>query len=158
MTRLERKQAELEKLYRLRAAAMCRNDFMWMELNSAKISEIEAEIEEMRRYEPRRLSELMADFTPEEKNAIFKALLRTSLVADLLVDTAFRAREALRKKGLSDSTYSGKVKEIEKLAQDLASIPIGAGDILSEFILDNESFIERGIELADERLADILKL
>lgn len=158
MTRLERKQAELEKLYRCRAAAMCRNDFMWMEMNSAKIAKVEAEIEEMKQYEPRRLAELMVDFTPEEKNVIFKALLRTSLVADLLVDAAFRAREALRKSGLADSTYSGKVREIEKLAQELASIPIGVGDVLSDFILDNDGFIERGIELADERLADILKL
>ena len=44
MTRLERKEAELNKLYEYRAAALRSNDVMWMSKNRQKIDALEKRV------------------------------------------------------------------------------------------------------------------
>lgn len=51
MTRLEQKEAELEKLYQYRAAALRKNDLVWLSLNGQRIDALEKEIIELRKNE-----------------------------------------------------------------------------------------------------------
>lgn len=44
MTRLERKQEQLNKLYQYRAAALRNNDIMWLQMNQKRIDDLEKEI------------------------------------------------------------------------------------------------------------------
>lgn len=49
MTRLERKESELNKLYEYRAAASRNNDVMWLLKTNKRIDTLEKEIIEMRK-------------------------------------------------------------------------------------------------------------
>ena len=61
MTRLERKEAELKRLYGYKRHFMEQNDILSMHRTQEKINQIEKEVEEIRRYEPQRLGDLLAD-------------------------------------------------------------------------------------------------
>lgn len=159
MTRLERKKAELDKLYQYRAAAMRNNDLTWMHRNQEKITELEKEIIEMKKYEPIRLSEALAEKGEGVKNEIYKALLRVSVLADVVNNACFECREKLNKHGLQDFSFRKDVSELCRLSQKIASIVlIPNSPLLEDFIVDDDTVVDGCTELADKYLHDKLNL
>lgn len=159
MTRLERKQEELKKLYEYKRAAIAHNDLYWLSRNKEKIDRLEKEIEEMRQYEPRTLREVLADRDECVKNNIYKSLLRISLLADATNEAAELCRETLKKAGLYDFTFREKVKEMCKLSLEIASIPLGArGGLMEDMLVNNDKFVDMCIKHADAHLKRTLKL
>lgn len=159
MTRLERKEAELDKLYQYRAAAMKRNDIMWLQVNQKRISALEAEIAEMRKYEPKRLSELLVDRDESVKNEIYKSLLRISLLADVVNEAAERCRSVLKQYGLNDFHFRHKVVELSKISQEVAGIVIiPESGILLDFIVNDDEVVDKCVDIADKYLNDKLKI
>lgn len=159
MTRLERKEAELNKLYEYRAYALKQNNIVWLQLNQDKIDALEKEIIEMRKYEPRKLSEVLADRDESIKNNIYKSLLRISLLADAVNAATFQCREILKTYGLNDFSFRQKIDEMMKLSQNIASVPLACKSMLMEdFIVDNDKFVDMCIKHADAHLKRKLKL
>lgn len=159
MTRLERKQAELEKLYGYRAAAMKKNDLFWLSINQKKIEETEREIIELKKYEPMKLSEALADKGCAAKNEVYKALLRISLLSDVVNNACVECRSVLRKYGLDDFTFRRDVAEMVKLSQKIASIVLlPQNTILEDFIVDNDKVVDGCTAIADDYLNEKLKL
>lgn len=158
MTRLERKQAELDKLYRYKAAAVRNNDLMWFHLNQDKIAALEAEVAELRKYEPQKLRHVLADREECVKHDIYKALLRVSLVADVVYEASFEAKSILSRYGIIDFHFAKKVDEIVSLSKEVAGIPIAGGEIMESFIVDNEKFVGMCMKHADAYIKRRLKL
>ena len=159
MTRLERKQSELDKLYLYRAAALRNNDIMWLQMNQRRIDELEKELIEMRKYEPMRLSEVLSGSSEQVKNDVYKSLLRISVLADVVNEACVRCREKLGEFGLSDFTLRTEVGEMDKLSQKIASFVLAPRQkILEDFIVDDDDVVNGCIILADRYLNDKLKL
>lgn len=159
MTRLERKEAELKRLYGYKRHFMEQNDILSMHRTQEKINQIEKEVEEIKRYEPQRLGDLLADRDESVKNGIYKALLRISLLADVVNEAAEEARSILRKLGIDDFAFRQKVTELCKLSQEIACVPlIQKGSLLEDFIVDNEKFVNMCMKHADAHIKRKLKL
>lgn len=159
MTRIERLENELDRLYGQRAAAARQNNLHWMEMAQKKISELEKELIEARQYAPRKLSEFLSDKGEDTRNRVFKALLKISLAADFLNDCAEEAKDVLGELGLKEHTLTGDVESVCALSQKLASFVINLGArSLTEMMTDNSDFICKCSEAADEHLKETLKL
>lgn len=159
MTREERIEAELEKLYEYRRQATLKNDFVWILRNDAKIKEKEAELAECKKYRPVRLSEILRDKGEETKDKVYKALLKISLAADFVNDCAEEAKSVMKEIGLEDFTLRAEAAELCKLSQKIASfVIIPKQDLLTDMICDNSEFIETCHEAADKHLSEKLKL
>lgn len=159
MTRLERKEAELNKLYEYRAAALRNNDIMWLQRNQAKIEALEKEVIECRKYAPQRLSDVLKDKPQSLKNDIYKALLRISVLADVVNEACCQCRDLLKTLDLNDFTLRAEVAEMDKLSQKIASfVLVPKQQILEDFIVDNDAVVKGCIILADRYLNEKLKL
>ena len=159
MTRLERKQEQLNKLYQYRAAAMQNNDIMWLQMNQRRIDELEKEIAEMRKYEPKKLSDFLKDKPEDVKNDLYKALLRISLMADAVNEASFICKKKLKDLGIKDFTLRKEVDELTELSRKIASFVIIPNQkVLEDFIVDNDTFVDMCMEHADAHLKRKLKL
>lgn len=159
MTRLERKQAELDRMYECKAAAQRRSDMLWLLMNKEKIDALEAEIAEMRKYEPQRLGDLIADRDESVKNDIYKSLLRISLLSDAVNESVFICREILQKYGIDDFTFRQKVEKLNRLSHEIANIPLMAkGKLMEDMMVNNSTFVRMCIKHADAHLKRTLKL
>ena len=88
MTKLERLQAERDKMIKWRYEAMKNNDLMNLYRIQDKISKKEKEIEEAKKYAPMRLLDILNGKGEDVKNRVYKALLKISLAADFVNDCA----------------------------------------------------------------------
>lgn len=159
MTRLERKEAELQKLYEYRATAMRNNDIMWLNMNHRKIDALEKEIIEMRKYEPMKLSEVLKDQPESMKNDIYKALLRISVLADVVNEACMMCKGKMKQLGLDDFSLRAEVADMDRLSQKIASFVLAPRQqILEDFIVDNAAMVNGCIILADKYINDKLKL
>lgn len=159
MTRLERKQAELKKLNEYKQAAILRNDLMWLTRNQKKIQELENEIAEIKRYEPMLLSEVLTEYGVEAKNEMYKALIRITLVADVLTEAMEDCKDVLKKYGLQDFTFRNDVAEIEKLSKKIAEIALTNGNsVMEDFLCSNAEVIDACYSIADAYIDKKLKL
>lgn len=159
MTKVERLEKELEKLYAYRRAAMVRNDMFWLSVNRKKIDEKEKELIEAKRYRPQRLSEALTAQGEEVKQAVYKALLKISLAADFANDCAEDAKAMLAKLDLDDFSMRSEVEEMRRLSQKIASFVIIPNQtVLTDMITDNTDFIDKCHEAADKHLNEKLKL
>lgn len=159
MTRLERKEAELKKLIEYRRIALERNDIMWLHRNHHKISEIENEVEEMKRHQSATVFSVLSDKDEMVKNGVYKALLRISLMADACNEACESAFSLLKQYGITDFSFRSKVKELCKLSQDIASVTIRTQNkTMEDFIVDNDTFVDMCMKHADAHLKRKLKL
>lgn len=159
MTRLERKQEELDKLYGYRAAALRNNDIMWLQNNQRRIDALEKEIIEIRNHKPLMLKDIL-DKEPEHvKNDIYKKFLKISIFADVVNNACFEVREALVRLGIEDFSLRAEVEEMNKLSQKVASFVLLPGNrCLEDFIVENDEVVRGCNILADRYLNDKLKL
>lgn len=159
MTRLERKQAELDKLYEYRAAAMRKNDFMWMQRNQAKIDALEKEIIEMRRNEHQTVFSVLSDKDECVKNGVYKALLTISLMADATNEACENASELMAKYGITSFGFKNKVKELKRLSQEIASVTLAnPSKLMEDFIVNDDTFVDMCMKHANAHLKRKLKL
>ena len=138
MTRLERKEAELEKLYQYRQLAMQNNDFMWMQRNQEKIISLEKEIEELRNNESATVFSVLSDKDKMVKAGVYKALLRISLLADATNEACEIAKSLLKEHGITDFAFRHKVDEMCKLSSEIAAVTLRSkNESMADFIVDN---------------------
>lgn len=154
MTRLERRQADLDKLYEYRDAALKANDLYWLHKNQAKIVELEKEVRELKLYgtkETRYLRDVLDKFSEEDKNTIYKDLLRINLLCDVVNEVAEMAKSDMRKVGILDFSFSKKIEDMCKLSQEIASILILPNNqILDDFIINDSECVDRCVEIANK--------
>lgn len=159
MTYIERKKAELDKLYEYRAAAMRKNDLVWLSRNQQKIEEIEREIIEATRREPMKLSDVLKGHAPEVKNEVYKSLLRISVLADVVNNACEECKTVLGKFGLNDFSFRQDVDDMCKVSQKIASVVlIPNNEILEDFIVDNDEVVDGCTAIADKYLNNKLCL
>lgn len=158
MTRLERLQAERDKLIMWRNEAMKNNDFLNMTRANEKIAAKEKEIEEAKKYAPMRLKDILDNKGEDVKNRVYKALIKISLAADFVNDCAFEAKTLLKELDVNDFTLRAEVEEMCKQSQKIASFVIIGQKFLTDMIVDNDTYIEQCHRHADAHLKRTLKL
>lgn len=159
MTRLERKEVELQKLYEYRRIALGRNDLMWLQRNQAKIDALEKEIEECKSFESKRLSDALSEEDNDSKMEIFKLLLRVHLLADATYAATCEVRDAMKAKGIEDFKFRQKVKDLSDLAMSVSAIAFSSNNqLIEDVIVDDDKFVELCIKHADAHLKRKLKL
>lgn len=159
MTRLERKQAELDKLYEYRKTAMESNDFYWMQKSDEKIAALKQEIAQMKKEAAETVFDILSDKDESAKNEVYKALLRISLMADACNEACVVTRQLLSKYGVTDFSFRQKVDDLCKLSQDIASITIQCNNqTMEDFIVDNDTFVDMCMKHADAHIKRKLKI
>ena len=159
MTRLERLQAERDKMIKWRYEAMKNNDLMNLYRIQDKISKKEKEIEEAKKYAPMRLLDILNGKGEDVKNRVYKALLKISLAADYVNDCVVEAKEVMKELGLNDFTLRADAEELCKLSQKIASfVIIPKQQVLTDMMVENEKFISRCHQAADTHLKRTLNL
>lgn len=159
MTRIERKEAELERLYKYRQAAMDKNDFVWMAKSQEKIAELEKEIAEMRKNESATVFSVLSDKDEMVKDGVYKALLRISLMADATNEACEFAKSLLKEHGIVDFSFRHKIDELCKLSAEIAAVTLRSKSrTLEDFIVDNGTFVDMCMKHADAHLKRKLKL
>lgn len=159
MTRLERKQTELQKLYEYRQAALKRNDLMWLTMNQNKIEALEKEIAEIKKYGAVLLRDALKAHGEDVKNLVYKHLLKITLAADYLNECTEQTKTALKKLGIDDFSLRYDVESLCKGSHKLADLVILPNqDLLTDMIVDNAEFIDTCDAAADKHLKDKLNL
>lgn len=159
MTRLERKEAELDKLYEYRALAMRKNDILWLHRNQSKIDELEKEIIEMRKHQSATVFSVLKDKDEMVKNEVYKSLLRISLMADVCNEACEIAKERLADIGITAFSFQEKVNELCRLSQEIASVTIKSkNELMIDFLTENKDFVDKCMANADEYLKSKLGL
>lgn len=159
MTRLERLQAERDRLIKWRNEAMKNNDFVNMSRANDKIAAKEKEIGAAKKYAPMRLLDILNDKGEDAKNRIYKALIKISLAADFVNDCAEDAKSALKELGINDFTLRADAAELCELSQKIASFVIFPGQrVLTDMMVNNDTYIEQCHRHADAHLKRTLKL
>lgn len=159
MTRVERLERELEKLYSYRQASMRRNDLFWLSENNGKIQEKERELIEARRYQPMKLATVLDDKGQDVKNSVYKALLKISLAADFANECSEDVKSLLSKFDLNDFSLRSDIEELCRLSQKIASfVMVPNQNVLTDMMCDNTEFIDACHSAADKHLNDKLKL
>ena len=152
MTKLERLQAERDKLIMWRNEAMKNNNLMNMYKIQEKIDKKDKEIEEAKKYAPMKLLDIL-------KNKVYKALLKISLAADYVNDCVVEAKEVMKELGLNDFTLRADAEELCKLSQKIASfVIIPKQQVLTDMMVENEKFISRCHQAVDTHLKRTLNL
>lgn len=159
MTKLERLQAERDKLIMWRNEAMKNNNLMNMYKIQEKINKKDEEIEEAKKYAPRKLLDILNGKGENVKNRVYKALLKISLAADFVNDCAVETKEVMKELGLNDFTLRADAEELCKLSQKIASfVIIPKQQVLTDMMVENEKFISRCHQAANTHLKRTLNL
>lgn len=159
MTRLERLQAERDRLIMWRNEAMKNNNFMNMTRANEKIAVKEKEIEEAKKYVPMRLLDILNGKGEDVKNRVYKALIKISLAADFVNDCAEEAKSVLKEIGINDFTLRADAEDLCKQSQKIASFVIFPGQrVLMDMMVNNDTYIEQCHRHADAHLKRTLKL
>lgn len=171
MTRLERKESELDKLYEYRAAALKSNDLMWLSQNRDKIDALEKEVIALRSESRRRLeehkktvvlslTECLEQKSPELKAEFYVAIFRISMLADA-VNEACEVVNTLMESEFGAVNFSLKkeVKQLVNLSRQIASYVCRTGaPSLQDCIVDNEKFVDNCMKLATKHITSKLKI
>lgn len=159
MTRLERKEAELERMYEYRAAARRRNARLWLMQNEPKICALEKEVIECRRNQHQTVRAFLEDKDECVKNGVYKALLTISLMADACNEACENARELLSKHGVTEFSFQEKVKELCRLSREIAGVTISRPNrVMEDFIVDDGTFVDMCMKHANAHIKRKLKL
>lgn len=160
MTRLERKEAELEKLYEYRTAARKQNNLYWLQKNQPKIEALEREIIEMRRHRTESLHDAFADKDEDVKNRFYVALIRISMLSDAVYEACEEARDLMKKElNAVDFSLRSEVDELATLSRRMASFVCGTGSrLLEDCIVDDGKFVDCCMKLATKHITSKLKI
>lgn len=159
MTRIERLQAELSKLYEYRRSAMEKGNLYWAEINDAKIKEKEAQLAEAKSYEKVTLNKALSEHSEEMKNKVYKLMLKASLAADFLNDCAGEVEDAMKELGIVDFSFKKELELISKLSAKISSfVCLPSQENLTNMMVYDDEFIATCNEAADKHLKETLNL
>lgn len=159
MTRLERKEQELEKLYEYRAAAIKMNNLMWLQRNQDRIDVLEKEVIELRKNHADTVFSVLSDKPEMIRDEVYKSLLRISLMADACNEACEMCREKLAKHGIVSFSFQDDVRKLCELSQKIASVTLRSKNkILEDFIVNNDTFVKMCIKHADAHIKRTLHL
>lgn len=159
MTRIERLQAEVDKLYEYRRAAMEKGNFYWVEINNAKIKEKEAQLAEAKSYGKMTLHKALSEYSEEMKNKVYKLMLKASLAADFLNDCAGELEEAMKECGIVDFSFKKELAEIGRLSAKISSfVCLPSQEHLTDMMVYDDEFIATCNAAADKHLKETLNL
>lgn len=132
---------------------------MWLQLNQAKIDELEKDVIEIRKNESATVFSVLSDKEECVKNGVYKALLRISLMADACNEACEIAKDKLAEVGVTAFSFQEKVKELCRLSAEIACITLKSKNaLLEDFIVDNGTFVDMCMKHADAHLKRKLKL
>lgn len=171
MTRLERKEAELNRLYECRAAALRKNNLLWLSHNNPNIdalekeviamrSEVKRQMEAHRRKASASLKDLLESKGEEVKNRFYVGMIRISMLADA-VNEACEDVNTMMKTELNavDFSLRKEVNELTTLSRKIASFVCATGSpILEDCIVDDEKFVDCCMKLATKHITSKLKI
>lgn len=159
MTRIERFQEQLRKVYDMRRDAILRNDFITMSRCEVKAKELEKQLQEAKMHVPVTLKNLLDSQGEDAKSAVYKSLIKCSLAADFLNDCAEAAKSELRKVGANDFVFHRDIDQLCQISKKVASLVIFDGQqVLTDMMVDNDEFIDSCHQAADKHLNETLKL
>lgn len=143
MTKLERYKEKLAQLEAKRNNMMRNGKFAQsIELN-ANIEEVRKLIKEAEDYEeslkPRPICEICSRKEIEEMG-IIPLMVECHLVADFLVEAAWRVRERCEEYGLHDVRWTDDLNEIIKKTEKFASFLTQISPELCDLVVNNETF------------------
>lgn len=171
MTRLERKEKELNDFYKLRAAALKTNNLLWLSQNKHKIDALEKEVIAMRSEAKRTMEEhkqkasvylkdLLEEKGEDVKNRFYVGMLRISMLSDA-VNEACEEVKSLMKNELNvvDFSLRKEVSELASLSQKIASFVCRTGSpILEDCIVNDDKFVDACMKLATKHITSKLKI
>lgn len=143
MTRLERHKKKLAELEERRGRLMRSGRFAESAELNEDIKVIEGLIKEAEEYEescrPRPIRELVSE---EElhRMGLIPLMIECHLVADFLVEAAWRVVETCKKHGFSEVSLMPDLKDIIKRNEKFASFIATLSPELCSLITDNETF------------------
>jgi len=159
MTRLERLQAERDRLIMWRNTAMRNNDLLNMNRAQEKINAVGKDIEQAKQYMPMRLLDILNGKGEKAKNKVYKALIKVSLASDFVAACAYEAKEVLKEVGVNDWTFRADLEEIRKLSDKIAGfVCFDKNSPLTDMMIDDDKFIASCNRAANKRLKETLKL
>ena len=171
MTRLERKEKELQKLYEYRTAAMRTNNLLWLSQNRIKIEALEKEVIEMRNEAKKQMEEHYnqrvysltdtLDRKPADVRAAFYvAILRISMLADAVNEACEEVNQMMREEfNAIDFTLKKEVREMTALSQNIASFVCSTGaPTLQDCIVNDDKFVDACMRLATKHITSKLKI
>ena len=167
MTRLERKEKELNDFYELRAAALRTNNLWWLSQNKHKIDALEKEVIALRNHakdtDEKRVYSLtqILDTKPAETRAAFYvAMFRISMLADTVNEACEAVNQMMKDEfNAIDFTLKKEVNELTTLSRRIASFAIRTGaPTLENCIIDNEKFVDACMRLATKHITSKLKI
>lgn len=160
MTRLERKESELQKLYEYRAAALRNNDIIWLQRSQAKIDALEKEVIECRKYAPMSLHQLLDGRDEDFKNKFYVGMLRISLLADVVNEACAEIKDMFKRElGVKDFSLRREVEEMNKLSAGIARFAIVPGyEFLEDCIVNDDKFVDACMRLATKHITSKLKI
>lgn len=160
MTRLERKEAELKKELDNKAAAIRTNNIVWLSMSQKRIDELNAEIEQLKRYRPQTLRDLLDGKDEDFKNRFYVGMLRISLLADAVTEACSEVESLMRKEfGAVDFSLLREVREMDALSKKMAEFMAATGsDALTDCLVDNGKFLDCCVKLATKHITSKLKI
>lgn len=171
MTRLERKEAELNKLYEFRAAALRSNDLLWLSHNNHRIDALEKEVIAMRndvkhqmdehqRMASASLKDLLESKGEDTKNRFYVGMIRISMLADAVNEACEEIRSMMRNElNAVDFSLRKEVNELTAISRRIASFVCRTGSpILEDCIVDDDKFVDNCMKLATKHITSKLKI
>lgn len=132
---------------------------MWLHRNQAKIDALEKEIREIKENEHTSVFAVLKGRSEQEKDEVYKALLRISLMSDACNEACEVAKDLLAKYGVTDFSFRAKVDDLCKRSSEIAAIVLVPNSkVLEDFMVDNAKFVDICMKHADAHLKRKLKL
>ena len=160
MTKLERKEAALEKLYEAREVALLRNDLLWLSVNLKKIVALENDVIAMRSNKESTMRDLLEGKDEETKNRFYVGMLRISMLADVVNEACEEIGSLLKSEfNVADFSLKNEVKNLSTMSRRIASFVCNTGSpILQDCIVDNDKFVDNCMKLATKHITSKLKI
>lgn len=160
MTRLERKEAELQKFIEYRDTALKKNDVMWLSRNRQRIYALENELAEMRKHVAISLKDQLKDRGEEVKNRFYVGMIRISMLADVVNEACEEVRDLMKNElNAVDFTLRKEVEDMTNLSRRIASFVCATGHpALEDCIVDDDKFVDACMKLATKHIVSKLKI
>lgn len=161
----------MNKLYEFRAAALRRNDLLWLSHNKHRIDALEKEViamrddvkrqmEEHRRTASSSLKDLLESKGEDVKNRFYVGMIRISMLADAVNEACEEVRTMMKSElNAVDFSLRKEVNELTTLSRKIASFVCGTGSpILNDCIVDDDKFVDCCMNLATKHITSKLKI
>lgn len=147
---------DIEKQYKRLEDAKAKLHYATISDAQFRIKMLEAQLQNELEHQPMPLSKILSKEQVDE-NKIVQKIIEMHLAADFLADSAMILRETLDKLGLDGCSLFPYVAEIKSKSEHFASLLCNYKP-LSEFICDDDEYIEAAHKLTANYMAKTLKV